>query len=210
MGRVLVACETSGVVRRAFLERGHDAWSCDVLPAEDQTNRHIVCDARELLHGEWDMLIVAHPPCTRLCKSGLRWLHAPPPGRTLESMYEELDRAAELFGAFWNAAIALVCVENPDMHRLAQARIRDYQPPTQRVQPWQHGDPFFKNLSLWLRELPSLQPTEVLTPPAYGTPEARPWERVHRMPGGRRQQRERSRFFPGVAAAMAEQWGALI
>ena len=76
--RVLVACEFSGTVRRAFASRGHDAWSCDLLPAEDRSNKHIVGDARDILDDGWDLLIVAHPPCTRLCNSGVRWLTVPP------------------------------------------------------------------------------------------------------------------------------------
>lgn len=82
--RVLVACEFSGIVRRAFRDRGHDAWSCDLLPAEDGANTHIVGDVRDILADDWDLLIVAHPPCTRLCNSGVRWLHKPPPDRWKE------------------------------------------------------------------------------------------------------------------------------
>jgi hypothetical protein len=103
--RVLVACEYSGMVRNAFLERGHDAWSCDLLPCEDGSNRHIRGDARDILDDGWDLLMVAHPPCTRLCNSGVRWLSKPPPGRILEDMRRELREAAALFSAFWNAAI---------------------------------------------------------------------------------------------------------
>ena len=93
--RVLVACEFSGTVRRAFAARGHDAWSCDLLPAEDHSNKHIIGDARDILNDRWDLLMVAHPPCTRLCNSGVRWLSAPPPGKTLEQMWVELDAAAD-------------------------------------------------------------------------------------------------------------------
>lgn len=123
MARVLVACEFSGVVRNAFLARGHDAWSCDLLPAEDGSERHITGDARNHLHEGWD-LIVAHPPCTRLCNSGVRWLSAPPPGRTRAEMWADLDAAADLFSAFWGAPVKRVCIENPVMHRHAKARIR--------------------------------------------------------------------------------------
>ena len=80
--RVLVACEFSGTVRNAFLDKGHDAWSCDLLPSEDGSNRHIRGDARDILNDGWDLLMVAHPPCTRLCNSGVRWLSQPPPGKT--------------------------------------------------------------------------------------------------------------------------------
>ena len=98
--KVLIACETSGTVRNAFLDRGHDAWSCDVLPSDDLTNRHIQDDVLEVLKMEsWDMLMVAHPPCTRLCNSGVRWLHKAPPGKTLAEMWEQLDQGAELDNA---------------------------------------------------------------------------------------------------------------
>ena len=95
--RILIACEFSGVVRRAFAARGHDAWSCDLLPAEDGSNHHIVGDARDYLDEGWDLLAVFHPPCTRLCNSGVRWLSVPPPGRKIGDMWRELDAAADLF-----------------------------------------------------------------------------------------------------------------
>ena len=104
--RVLIACEYSGVVRNAFLDRGFDAWSCDLLPSEDRSNRHITGDALDILGDGWDMMIVAHPPCTRLCNSGVRWLTKPPTGKTLDQMWAELDQGAALFSAFWNAPIA--------------------------------------------------------------------------------------------------------
>src|SRR6478736_1208806 len=101
--RVLIACEFSGTVRNAFLARGFDAWSCDLLPSEDGSNRHIRGDVRDILSDGWDLLIVAHPPCTRLCNSGVRWLSTPPHGRTLADMWGELDAGAALFSDFWNA-----------------------------------------------------------------------------------------------------------
>jgi len=207
--RVLVACEFSGTVRRAFAALGHDAWSCDLLPAEDRSNKHIVGDVRTVLNDGWDLLMVAHPPCTRLCNSGVRWLHVPPPGRTLEGMWAELNDGANLFSACWNAPIERIAVENPVMHKHAKARIAGYQPPTQIVQPWWFGEPFFKATGLYLKNLPPLLPTNRLTPPASGTDEHRTWSRVHRMPPGPNRWRERSRFFPGIAAAMAASWGAL-
>lgn len=205
--RVLVACEYSGVVRRAFAARGHDAWSCDLLPAEDGSNRHIVGDARNILDRGWDLLMVAHPPCTRLCNSGVRWLSQPPRGRTLEEMWAALDEGAALFSEFWNAPIERVCVENPVMHRHAKARIVDYQPPAQIVQPWWFGEPQFKATGLYLRGLAPLKPTRRLAPPAPRTDEHRRWSKVHRAPPGPDRWRDRSRFFPGIAAAMADQWG---
>lgn len=205
--KVLVACEFSGTVRNAFLDRGHDAWSCDLLPDERGSNRHIRDDARNILGWGWDLLIVAHPPCTRLCKSGLRWLHTPPPGKTLDAMWQELDESCALFSDFWNADVPRIAIENPRMHRHAQQRVKGYQQPNQVVQPWMFGDPVFKGICLWTKGLPELVPDGALVPPAYGTPEGHAWERIHRMPGGKHQKRERSRFFPGLAGAMADQWG---
>ena len=195
--RVLVACEYSGVVRRAFLARGCDAWSCDLLPSEDGSNRHIRGDARDLLHDGWDLLMVAHPPCTRLCNSGVRWLHTPPPGKTAGQMELELREGAALFSAFWNAPIPRVAVENPVMHGHAKRLIENYAEPAQSVQPWQFGHGETKRTCLWLRGLPTLRPTNVV--------EGRE-QRVHRMPPSPTRWKERSRFYPGIAAAMAEQW----
>lgn len=196
--RVLIACEFSGVVRRAFATRGHDAWSCDLLPAEDRSNRHIVGDAREILNDGWDMLAVFHPPCTRLCNSGVRWLANPPPGKTVAQMDQELKEGAELFSALWNAPIERVAVENPIMHKHAKVLIRNYAPPAQTIQPWQFGHGEVKATSLWLRGLPKLTPTEIV---AGRTP------RVHRASPGPDRWKERSRTFTGIAEAMADQWG---
>jgi len=209
MARVLVACEFSGIVRRAFAARGHDAWSCDLLPAEDGHNKHLQCDVREVLDWDWDLLIVAHPPCTRLCNSGVRWLHRPPRGRSVAEMWSELDEGANLFSACWNAPVPRVAVENPIMHKHARARIRNYQPPAQTVQPWWFGDPAFKATCLYLRGLPPLVPTDRLTPPLRGTEAHKHWSRIHRMSPGPNRGRERSRTFPGLAEAMAKQWGSL-
>ncbi len=196
--KVLIACEYSGTVRRAFANAGHDAWSCDLLPSEDRSNRHIVGDARTLLREGWDLLMVAHPPCTRLCNSGVRWLSVPPVGRTLESMWQELREGAALFSAFWNAPIKRICVENPVMHRHAKALIVNYQEPAQSVQPWQFGHGEVKRTCFWLRELAPLKPTNIVDGRV---------PRVHFASPGPDRWKERSRFFPGIAAAMAEQWG---
>lgn len=201
MSRILVACEFSGTVRRAFTSRGYDAWSCDLLPAEDGSNRHYRCDVRDILDDGWDMLIVAHPPCTRLCNSGVRWLSVPPPGRTLADMWAELDAGAALFSALWNAPVERIAVENPVMHRHAKKRIVGYAPPAQSVQPWQFGHGETKRTCLWLKNLPPLRPTAIV--------EGRE-ARVHRMPPGPDREKERSRFFDGIAAAMADQWGPLL
>ena len=196
--RVLIACEFSGIVRRAFSARGHDAWSCDLLPAEDGSNRHITGDARDILNDGWDLLMVAHPPCTRLCNSGVRWLSVPPPGRTAENMQDELLKGAALFSAFWNAPIDRIAIENPVMHKHAKALIENYSKPAQSIQPWQFGHGETKRTCLWLKGLPPLTATNIV--------EGRE-ARVHRMPPSPNRWRERSRFFTGIADAMASQWG---
>lgn len=196
--RVLIACEFSGIVRRAFANLGHDAWSCDLLPAEDRSNKHLQCDVREILGDGWDLLIVGHPPCTRLCNSGVRWLSVPPKGKTLAQMWAELDDGCALFSDLWNAPIPRVAIENPVMHRHAKERIHNYADPAQSVQPWQFGHGEVKRTCFWLRNLPPLVPTQIVD-----GREAR----VHRMSPGPDRWKERSRFFPGIAQAMASQWG---
>lgn len=228
--RVLVACEYSGIVRDAFLNRGFDAWSCDLLPAETNSNRHIRGDVREILSDGWDFLMVAHPPCTRLCNSGARWLTEPPKrlnpehyspeecaayqlmdrAARLVFMWDSLRKGARLFSDCWNASVPRVAIENPVMHRHAKERIECYMPPAQTVQPWWFGEPQFKATGLYLRGLPNLQPTKMLTPPPKGSEEHKKWSRVHRMRPGPERSKERSRFFPGIAAAMASQWGDVL
>lgn len=196
--KVLVACEFSGVVRNAFLARDYDAWSCDLLPSEDGSNRHIRGDARDYLNDGWDLLIVAHPPCTRLCNSGVRWLSVPPPGKTATEMQHELHEGAALFSAFWNAPIERIAVENPVMHRHAKALIANYREPAQSVQPWQFGHGEVKRTCFWLKNLPPLKPTQIV--------DGRE-PRVHFASPSPDRWKFRSRFFPGIASAMADQWG---
>lgn len=204
--RILIGCERSGIVRRAFAALGHDVWSCDLEPADDRSNRHIVGDVRDLLNDGWDLLAVMHPPCTRLTNSGVRWLSVPPPGRTIEEMWRELDAGAALFSACWNAPIERIAVENPVMHRHAKERIVGFQKHSQSVQPWQFGDDeagpdnVKKRTCLWLKGLPKLIPTGSLN----GTT-AR--DEIHKASPGPDRAERRSRFFPGLADAMASQWG---
>ncbi|AXC51214.1 hypothetical protein DRW48_10395 [Paracoccus suum] len=205
--RVLIGCETSGVMRRAFTALGHDAWSCDLLAAEDGSNRHIRGDIRDHLGDGWDLLVVCHPPCTRLCNSGVRWLSVPPPGRTRAEMWAELDEGAALFAACWEAPVARLAIENPVMHRHARARLPEDLPKPQIVQPWWFGEPAKKATGFYLRGLPPLAPTDRLTLPSKGSPEDHRWQAVHRCPPGPDRWRIRSRTFEGIAAACADQWG---
>ncbi|MBO9467046.1 hypothetical protein J7443_17515 [Tropicibacter sp. R15_0] len=229
--RVLIACETSGKVREAFRRRGHDATSCDLLPSDDGSNHHIICDVRELLQpGRWDLMVVAHPPCTRLCNSGVRWL-SEPPGKLNETytkavrdryaamsreerlafMWAELDAGAELFSDCWNAPVPRIAVENPVMHKHAKQRIRNFEPAAQTVQPWWFGEPFFKATGLYLRGVPPLIPTNKLIPPKRGSEEHKEWSKIHRASSsganGVPRWKIRSETFQGVADAMAMQWG---
>ena len=220
--KVLIGCEQSGVVRDAFRALGHDAKSCDLLPAETPSNHHIIGDVRDVMMWEdWDILAVMHPPCTRLCNSGVRWLSKPPanwqPGYPAEWesmseaarlawMWEDLDRGAALFSDCWNVKhIPCVAVENPVMHRHAKERIANFRPHSMSFQPWQYGtdpegpDNEKKRTCLWLRNLPNLTPTGTLDGST-----AR--DSVHKASRNADRWKIRSKFFPGVAAAMAAQW----
>lgn len=224
--KILVGCEFSGIVRRAFAALGHDVWSVDLLPALDRTNRHIIGDVRDYLHEGWDMLAVFHPPCTRLCNSGVRWLFDPPTklaaehytaaeryayqhmsrAQRLAFMWQKLEEGADLFSACWNAPIERVACENPIMHHHATSRIANYEPPAQIVQPHWFGHREFKATGLYLRNLPPLVPTKKLKTPRSGTAEHKRWSKVHRAPPGPNRWKIRSAFFPGIADAMALQW----
>jgi len=203
--RILIGCEVSGVMRRAFAARGHDVWSCDLDAAEDGSNRHIRGDVRDVLSDGWDMAI-CHPPCTRLCNSGVRWLHTPPPGRTRDDMWREMDEGVDLFASCWSAPIARVAVENPVMHKHARERMPGDLPKPQIVQPWWFGDPAFKATGWYLRDLPPLAPTARLTPPKPGTDAHKAWSAIHRASPGPNRARIRSRTFAGMANACAAQW----
>lgn len=193
--RVLVACEFSGTVGAAFQERGHDVLTCDLLPTERPDVPHHRGDVRELLGRGWDLMI-AHPPCTDLAVSGARWF--------AEKRADGRQQAALAFvQLLLNAPVPRIAVENP-----VSVISRYIRPATQYVQPWQHGHPETKKTGLWLVNLPPLVPTEdVSERMAQLTPAER--NRVHRMPPGPDRWRERSRTFPGIAAAMADQWGCL-
>lgn len=213
--RVLIACEFSGVVREAFRRRGHDAWSCDLLPAEDGSEFHYRGDVREYCGLDWDWdLMIAHPPCTRLSNSGVRWLHVPPKGRTKEEMWADLRHAAEFYKTLRLSPIKRKAIENPVMNPYARELIgffdgRGWPIKRQTVQPWWFGEPEFKATGWELHELPELVATNRLTPPKPGTAEHKAWSRVHRASPGPDRWKDRSRTLRGPAEAMAEQWGCL-
>tara|TARA_R100000995_G_C3483872_1_gene125820 strand:- start:3705 stop:4340 length:636 start_codon:yes stop_codon:yes gene_type:complete len=205
--KVLIGCETSGVVREAFIDQGHDAWSCDVLPSDVPTNKHIQDDVLNVLRSDsWDMLMVAHPPCTRLCNSGVRWLSKPPPNKTLKQMWNELEDGAKLFSELLNADVPRIAVENPVMHKHAKQRIENYQPFSQSIQPWQFAtdddssDNVKKRTCLWLKNLPKLIPTGNVDGST-----AR--DECHKAAPSKNRWKIRSKFYHGIARAMAIQWG---
>ena len=180
--RVLVACEFSGTVRDAFAALGHDAWSADLLPTETPGN-HLTGDVRQHLGAGWD-LMVAHPPCTHLAVSGARWFADK--GRQQE---EALDFVRCLLGA----PVPRIALENPVS--VISSRIAR---PQQVVQPWEHGHGETKATCLWLKGLMPLWPTNVV---------AGREQRVFRLPPSPDRWKERSRTLPGIAQAMAAQWG---
>lgn len=189
--RVLIACESSGKVREAFRRRGFDAWSCDLLPADDNSPHHFRQDVAPLLCEPWD-LVIAHPPCTRLTNSGVRWLHE-------RNLWGELDAAVDFFKLCLGANSPRIAVENPIQHKHARERIG--APYTQVIQPWQFGHGETKATCLWLKGLPRLEPTDIV--------EGRE-ARIHRMPPGPERWKKRSETFDGIAEAMANQWGAVL
>ena len=216
--RVLIACECSGTVREEFLKLNFDAYSCDLKPDINSSNRHFQCDIREILaEADWDFLAVMHPPCTRLCNSGVRWLTGKdgqppkklPKNRTLESLWAELREGAALFSDCWNADIPCIAVENPVMHKYAKELITNYTDQSQTVQPWWFGDPAFKATGLYLKNLPNLVPTDKLVPPRKKEDLElhKQWSQIHLAKPGPERATLRSKTFPGIAQAMAMQWG---
>ena len=227
--RVLVACEFSGVVRDAFIAAGHDAISCDLLPT-DVPGPHIQGDILEVLNGYGVIgqafdLMIAHPPCTYVCRSGLHW-NSRVPGRAQKTV-----DALKFIDILLNAPIHRIALENPV--GLISTKIRK---PDQIIQPWQFGHGETKTTCLWLKGLPPLQPTDIVVPEwavredgsihlsAQGkrdTPthfltgrttrilkgeQLKQWNRIHREPPSPERWRNRSRTYAGIATAMAEQW----
>ena len=181
--KVAVLCEYSGVVRDAFIRAGHDAISCDILPSESDLGPHIQDD---IFNHDWSRydLIIAHPPCTHLSVSGARWF---------AEKKEEQVAAIYFFLDIWNLPTKKMCIENP-----VGIMSTHFRKPDQYIQPWQFGHGETKKTGLWLRGLPLLQPTNIVD-----GREAR----IHMMSPGPNRGKERSRFYTGIAEAMAEQWG---
>lgn len=195
--KILVACEESQIVTKAFRDKGHEAYSCDILSTSGANPEwHFQHDVKPLLREQWDM-VIAHPPCTYLCIPGAHYLH------TRGGRWGLMLKAKELFMDFINLDVERICVENPLPHRYAE--LPKY---TQIIQPWQFGHEVSKRTCLWLKGLPELVPTKIMD--NHG-------ERYRRKDGStsnskwyaKASQKERSRTFQGIADAMAEQWGSL-
>lgn len=185
MKRVLIACEYSGTVRDAFMRRGFDAWSCDLLVSESPGN-HFTGYAEAYIKDGWDLMI-AHPPCTHLAVSGARWF----------SLKQAEQKAAlEFVALLMNAPVKHIAIENPIS--IISSRIRK---PDQIIQPWQFGHGETKSTCLWLKNLPLLKPTNIVSGRE---------QRIWKMAPGPDRAKERSRTYTGIAEAMAEQWGNYI
>lgn len=181
--KILVACEYSGTVREAFRKLGHDSWSCDLLDSEIPSSKHYKGNVFDIINDGWDLMI-AHPPCTHLAVSGARWF---------KNKQQEQAEALQFVKDLMNANIPKIAIENPIS--IISSKIRK---PDQIIQPWQFGHGETKSTCLWLKNLPLLKPTNIVTGREH---------RVHLMPPGPDRWKERSRTFQGIANAMAEQWG---
>lgn len=189
--RVLVACEYSGRVREAFRKLGHDAWSCDIIPADDNSQYHYQCDVREVLDKGWDLMI-AHPPCTYLASSGLHW------NKRIAGRQEKTEEALEFIQLLMNAPIERIAIENPI--GCISSRIRK---PEQIIQPWQFGEDASKSTCLWLKNLPKLQPTKIIKKERYANQTA---SGQNNLPPSKDRWKLRSTTYQGIADAMANQW----
>jgi len=207
--KVLVACEFSGIVREAFNRLGHDATSCDLLPTEIPGD-HMQHDALDVLESEdWDLLI-AHPPCTYLTNSGVRWLYGKKGGSKVidPARWQLMLDGCAFFARFYNSGVPRVAVENPVMHGHAVAELKRLGVPafSQSVQPYQFGHLETKRTCLWLRGLPGLVETENVEKAMRKLPKSQT-NLVHLASPGPDRWLMRSRTYPGIAEAMAHQWG---
>ena len=189
--RVLIACEYSGAVRDAFINNGHDAMSCDLLPT-DVDGPHYQGDVFDVINDGWDLMI-AHPPCTHLAVSGARWF---------KDKVKEQAESLEFVRRLMDAPIDKIAIENPIS--IISSRIRK---PEQIIQPWMFGHPEAKATCLWLKGLPTLSATDVLTKPecGYWSNQTPSWQ--NKLGPSKDRWKERSKTYQGIATAMANQWG---
>jgi hypothetical protein len=208
--KVLIACEFSGIVREAFRKRGHDAWSCDLLDTEIP-GQHIKGNVLEISDNGWDLMI-AHPPCTYLSNAGVRWFS------TDKTRFDKMEDAVCFFKKLLNASINKICIENPIMHGYAKEKIKIKY--NQIIQPYYFGDSVQKATCLWLKNLPNLEPTNIVdrgmiyVDPrgnkhggAFTNRAKKCYSPLMLLPKSEERWKIRSRTFQGIADAMASQWG---
>ena len=193
--KVLVACEYSGIVREAFALKGHNAWSCDLLPTDQPSDKHIQGDVLEIINDKWD-LIIAHPPCTHLSVSGAaRWAEKVADGRQ--------QAAIKFVEDIWNANCPFIAIENPVGALSTRSKLGKA---SQYIQPYEFGHAEQKKTGLWLKGLPKLIPTDVID--VSNLPDNQR-QRLHYLPPSKDRWKIRSTTFQGIANAMADQWGNL-
>ena len=194
--KVLVACEYSGIVREAFAKRGHDAWSCDLLPTDQPSDKHIQGDVLEIINDGWD-LIIAHPPCTHLSLSGAKyWAEKRADGRQ--------QAAIKFVEDIWDADCPRICIENPVGALTKHSKLGKA---TQYIQPYEFGHAEQKRTGLWLKGLPKLKGTKFIDVKGLPNKER---HRLHWLPPSKDRWKIRSTTFQGIADAMADQWGGLV
>ena len=198
--RVLIACEYSGTERDAFIAAGHDAISADLLPTESP-GPHYQGDVLDLAGERWD-LVIAHPPCTYLANSGVRWLYTNP------TRWQDMLEGADFFRRMFAFNTPMLAVENPVQHKWAKLA-HGMGEPTQTVQPYEYGHPETKRTALWLRGLPPLTATDDVRAEMAALPKSVS-NRIHYASPGPDRWKARSTAYAGIAAAMADQWGTAI
>lgn len=196
--RIIVGCEYSQIVTNAFRNLGYEAYSCDILDTEGNPQWHIKDNVLDVIAENHFDLGIFHPPCTYLCNSGVRWLYNSD-GSKNNSRWDNMIHSAQFFKYLWNADIDKIAIENPIMHKYAKQIIGvNY---TQKIQPWQFGHGESKATCLWLKNLPPLEPTDIVSGRV---------QRIHLMSPGTRRGLERSRTYQGIANAMATQWSKVL
>ena len=199
--KILIACEYSGIVRDAFTKKGHDAWSCDILPTEIE-GQHIQGDVTDILLDSWDM-IIAFPPCTYLSNAGACRLY-PKKGQIDENRYQKGLEGKKFFMQFYNHNCNKIVIENP-----VSSKVFNMPKFSQEIQPYEYGHPFSKKTRLWVKGLPNLKPTNIVekkhTFIESGTSKYKDTNK-NKNRNIPRYGKERSRFWSGIAAAMADQW----
>jgi len=200
--KVLIACEYSGIVRDAFAALGHEAVSCDILPT-DSPGEHYQGDVMDIINNEWDLMI-AHPPCTYLCNSGVSWLYRDAKKMKATDRWDRMLNGAEFFKSLLYANIPKIAVENPIMHKYARNIVGANA--TQYVQPYHFGHSESKRTGLWLKNLPPLTATDDVYEEWKVLPKHEA-QRLHYLPPSADRWKLRSATYKGIATAMAEQWG---